>query len=93
MRLNLKTLVLRTPAVAVVLALTMFASGRPVFASEQQAAQPPTQPPVQQPVAAPAQNEPTGPQLQITADEAVKFALECDYYAEDATCMDHGHVQ
>ena len=76
MRLNLKTLVLRTPAVAVVLALTMFASGRPVFASEQQAAQPPTQPPVQQPVAAPAQNEPTGPQLQITADEAVKFALE-----------------
>jgi outer membrane protein len=72
MRLNLKTLALRTPAAAVVLALTVFASGRPVFASEQQTGQPPVQPPV----AAPAQTAPTGPVLQLTADEAVKLALE-----------------
>lgn len=80
MGLNLKTLALRTPIATVALALTLFASGRMVFASEQQSAQQPAkqtaQQPTQPPVAAPAQTEPTGPQLQLTADEAVKLALE-----------------
>lgn len=80
MGLNLKTLALRTPIATVALALTLFASGRMVFASEQQSAEQPAkqtaQQPTQPPVAAPAQTEPTGPQLQLTADEAVKLALE-----------------
>ena len=70
MRLMLKTLALKAVA-AVALTLAVSGSGRAVFASEQQ-----TQPPAPVPVAAPAQNQPTGPQLQVTADEAVKLALE-----------------
>lgn len=46
----------------------MSASGRQVFASEQQ-------PPVQQPATAPAAQA-EGPQVQLTADEAVRLALE-----------------
>lgn len=80
MGLNLKTLALRTLLATVALAVIVFASGRMVFASEQQTAQQPAkqtaQQPTQPPVAAPAQTEPTGPQLQLTADEAVKLALE-----------------
>ena len=80
MGLNLKTLALRTLLATVALAVIVFASGRMVFASEQQTSQQPAkqtaQQPTQPPVAAPAQTEPTGPQLQLTADEAVKLALE-----------------
>jgi outer membrane protein TolC len=59
------------PAATAALVFVLFASGRPVFASEQAPAGQP-QPPAAQlpPVAIP------GPQLQITADEAVKMALE-----------------
>src|SRR6266545_510854 len=60
------------PAAAAALACSLFASGRPVFASEQTPgaqAQPPatatTAPVVSQ-----------GPQFQITADDAVRMALE-----------------
>ena len=50
----------------------LFVSGRPLFASEQQ--QPPQQMPPAATVQPPAQ--PTGPQLLLTADEAVRLALE-----------------
>ena len=67
MRLKLKM-----PAyAAVALASSLFVSGRPVFASEQQA---PPQIPVPAPVLAPAQ--PPTQELQLTADEAVRLALE-----------------
>ena len=72
MRLKLKTLASLKPAAAVALVLTVSASDRVVFASEQQTAQQPVQPPV----TTPAQPEPSGPQLQLTADEAVRLALE-----------------
>jgi outer membrane protein len=58
--------------VAVVLAL--FASGLPVSASEQTAAPAPVQPAA--PRQAPAATVPEGPQFQLTADEAVRMALE-----------------
>src|SRR5687767_7263572 len=55
------------------LALCLFATDRQVFAFEQQ--QPPaTAPVVQSPVTVPA--APTGPEVQLTADEAVRMALE-----------------
>jgi outer membrane protein len=54
---------------AAALGLIVSASGRQVFASEQQAAQPPA-------AQAPPQTEPTGPEVQLTADEAVRMALE-----------------
>ena len=71
MRFKLKTLASLKPAVAVAVALTVSASDRVVFASEQQPVQPPvtTAPGAQRP-------EPSGPQLQLTADEAVRLALE-----------------
>jgi outer membrane protein TolC len=56
------------PASAAALALVLFASGRPVFASEQNPASP-----AAQATAAPTSQ---GPQLRITADEAVRLALE-----------------
>jgi outer membrane protein len=57
------------PAVAVAVALCLFASGRVVFASGQN---PPAQPP-----AARAQQAPMGgAEMQISADEAVRMALE-----------------
>ena len=60
------------PAAAVAFALSLFASGRPVFASEQTpGAQVP--PPAAVP-ATPVVSQ--GPQFQITADEAVRMALE-----------------
>jgi outer membrane protein TolC len=57
---------------AVVLTVCLSASGRQVFASEQQTAQPPAAQaaPPQEPQA------PTGPELRLTADEAVQMALE-----------------
>ena len=70
------------------LVMCLFASGRPVFASEQApAAQPPAPAPAGQPQApapvgplpAPAQQAPVvipGAQLQVSADEAVRMALE-----------------
>ena len=64
MRLNLRI----SACLPVALAGCVFASGRPLFASEQQQ-QPPAPPP---PVAAQASE----PQLQLTADEAVRLALE-----------------
>lgn len=57
------------------LAVCVFASGRQVSASEQQAAQPPagqTAPGVQ----VPPSQEPSGPEIRLTADEAVRMALE-----------------
>ena len=77
MRLKLKTLASLKP-VAVAVALTVSASGRVVFASEQQPpVQQPTQPPVAQPIpVARPQADAGGPQLQLTADEAVRLALE-----------------
>ena len=58
---------------ALTVALCLFASDRQVFAFEQQ--QPPaTAPVVQSPVPPPA--APTGPEIQLTADEAVRMALE-----------------
>ena len=58
---------------ATTLALCLFATDRQVFAFEQQ--QPPVAAPVVRP---PAQmpTAPTGPEIQLTADEAVKMALE-----------------
>jgi outer membrane protein TolC len=58
---------------AAALVACVFATGRQVSASEQQA--PPVQAPpgVQMP---PAVQEPTGPEMQLTADEAVRLALE-----------------
>jgi outer membrane protein len=51
------------------LGVVLSASGRQVFASEQQVTQPPG-------VQLPPQTEPTGPEIQLTADEAVRMALE-----------------
>lgn len=59
------------PAAAAALALSLFASGRPVFGSEQN---PPAQAQPAVPAAAPAVVQ--GPQFQISADEAVRMALE-----------------
>jgi len=67
------------PACAVALAILLFGSGRPVFASGQTPAGPP-QPPAGQPqppatpVATPVASQ--GPEFQISADEAVRMALE-----------------
>ena len=56
---------------ATTLALCLFATDRRVFAFEQQ------QPPVSSPaVQTPAPAQPTGPEIRITADEAVRMALE-----------------
>lgn len=60
-------------ATAAALALGLFASDRHVSASEQQ--QPAAQAPVLQPPAS-AQARPSGPEIQLTADEAVRMALE-----------------
>jgi outer membrane protein TolC len=65
MRLKLK----KPAYAAVVLAASLSAFGLPVFASEQQ------QQPPQPPAAAPAPQA-SGPELQLTADEAVRLALE-----------------
>jgi outer membrane protein TolC len=66
------------PVALVAVALCLFASGRPVSASEQNPAPAPAavQPtaPSLPPRAAPT--PPTGPQLQLTVDEAVRMALE-----------------
>jgi outer membrane protein TolC len=63
---------------AVALAACLSASGRQVFASEQQT--PPTspqQPPANQtPPVQPPSEQPTGPELRISADDAVRMALE-----------------
>ena len=69
MRLKLKTLASLKP-VALAVALTVSASGRMVFASEQQPVQPVPAP------TSPAAQPPGGPQLQLTADEAVRLALD-----------------
>lgn len=55
---------------AAALALCLFASGRQVFASEQQ------QPPGTAPAQAAAAEQSSGPEIQLTADEAVRMALE-----------------
>jgi outer membrane protein TolC len=60
------------PASAAALALLLFASGRPVFASGQTPAGQP-QPPAVTP-ATPIASQ--GPELQISADDAVRMALE-----------------
>lgn len=61
-----------TRGAAVAVAAALFASGRPVFASEQAAGG--QVPAAQQPAAQPSPLPPTT--LKITADEAVKMALE-----------------
>lgn len=58
----------------VAVVLSLFASGLPVSASEQTAAPAPVQPAA--PRLAPAAAVPEGPQFQLTADEAVRMALE-----------------
>lgn len=59
------------PAASAALAFALFASGRPVFASEQAPASQPQPAPVPQvPVTVP------GPRLDVTAEEAVRMALE-----------------
>ncbi|CAN5758627.1 TolC family protein [soil metagenome] len=55
---------------AAALALCLFASGRQVFASEQQ------QPPGTAPAQAAAAEQSSGPEIQLTADEAVRMAFE-----------------
>jgi len=67
MRLKLRI----SACLSVTLAVYLFASGRPVFAFEQQ--QPPPAPAT---APAPQPPAPTGPQLQLSADEAVRLALE-----------------
>src|SRR5690242_5102630 len=75
MRCNLKFSARLSPVVAAGLALCLSASGRPVFASEQQQAPPVA--PVLPPSTVSTQPPPrTGPELQISADDAVKLALE-----------------
>ena len=58
---------------AITLAVCLFASDRQVFASEQQ--QPPVIPPLVR-TPAPSSEPATGPEVQLTADEAVRMALE-----------------
>lgn len=57
------------PVTAIALGACLFASGRVVFASEQQATPQP-------PVKTASQAAPTGPEIQVSADEAVRLALE-----------------
>jgi outer membrane protein TolC len=68
---------LRAAAVAA-LSAGLFASGRQVFASEQTPAQaPPAAPtPALKTTEPPQASAPTGPTLKLTADEAVRMALE-----------------
>jgi outer membrane protein TolC len=75
MRLNQQISPRLALGTAVAIAVCLSASGRQVFASEQQTT--PQQPPagVQVPAAQPPA-APTGPELQLTADEAVRMALE-----------------
>jgi outer membrane protein TolC len=65
MRLKLQI----SACLVVTVAVCVSGSGRPVFASEQQVI-------AQPPVAAPPVAQPSGPELQLTADEAVRLALE-----------------
>lgn len=66
----------------VALTVCLSASGRQVFASEQQAASPA---PVQAPaVMPPAPQAPTGPELRISADDAVRMALENNLNVQSA---------
>jgi outer membrane protein TolC len=62
---------LSTRLAAAALVIAMSGSGRPVFAFEQA----PT-PPAPAPLAPSPQLPPSGPELQLTADDAVKMALE-----------------
>src|SRR3954447_15445452 len=57
-------------------AFCLFASGRPVSASEQNATPAAAQPPSPAPAAGQSVVIPQGPQLQLSADEAVRMALE-----------------
>lgn len=63
---------------AAALIVSLSASGRQVFAFEQQQPLPVTPPVTQAPPAAPAPPPatPPGPEIQLTADEAVRMALE-----------------
>lgn len=62
------------PCAAVAVVLSLFASGPPVSASEQTAAPSPVQPTT--PKLGQAVPVPQGPQFQLTADEAVRMAIE-----------------
>jgi outer membrane protein len=66
MRLKLRI----SACISLTLMACLFVSGRPMFASEQQQAPPPTA------ATAPQPSQPTGPQLLLSADEAVRLALE-----------------
>ena len=76
MRCNLKFSAGLSPLVAAGLALCLSASGRPVFASEQQQAPAPVAPVLPPPTVSTQPPPRTGPELQISADDAVKLALE-----------------
>jgi outer membrane protein len=70
MRLNQQISARLAIGAGVIVAFCLSASGRQVFASEQQ-----TAPQVVAPLEAP-QQQPTGPEVRLTADEAVRMALE-----------------
>ncbi|MEX1129792.1 MAG: TolC family protein [Vicinamibacterales bacterium] len=72
MRLNQEISARLACGTAAAVALCLFASGRQVFAFEQQQP-PPVAAPVAQP---PAPAVPSGPEIQLTADDAVRMALE-----------------
>jgi outer membrane protein len=62
---------------ATAVTVCLFASGRQVFASEQQAGQPPATVQTPAPAPAPAAAQvPAGSELRISADDAVRMALE-----------------
>ncbi|MBA2303048.1 MAG: TolC family protein [Acidobacteria bacterium] len=62
---------------AATVAVCLFASGRQVFASEQQGVQPPVSAQPAMPAQAPAPaSRPAGPELRLSADDAVRMALE-----------------
>jgi outer membrane protein TolC len=70
MRSKSRILACLNPLAVAGLAGCLFASGAVVFASEQQVPAPVLPPPVAQPA------QPSGPQLQISSDDAVRMALE-----------------
>jgi outer membrane protein len=76
MRSNPRFSACLNPLAAVAVAVCLSASGRPVFASEQQQAPAPVAPVLPPPSVSTQPTQPTGPQLQLSVDEAVRMALE-----------------
>lgn len=77
MRFEPQILVCLRGAAVATLAVVLFASGRQVFASEQTPSQtPPATSPSLKTAQPPQAAAPTGPTVKLTADEAVRMALE-----------------